>query len=65
MRDAPFLTVPDTISGAGNCPSDSLVESTGNNVSLLLRSELDKVHRIAGHADCKLRIVLRMCLSIQ
>ena len=41
------------------------MEGTGNNVSLLLGSELDKVHCISGYTDRKLRIVLGMLLSIQ
>ena len=41
------------------------MESTGNDVSLLLGSELDEVNGISGHADGQLRIVLGMLLSVQ
>ena len=45
--------------------SDALVESTGDNVCLLFRGQLDEVYSIAGYADGKLRIVLRMLLGVQ
>ena len=41
------------------------MECTGNNVSLLLGSELDEVNRISGHADGQLGIILGMLLSVQ
>jgi hypothetical protein len=41
------------------------VECTGDNVCLLFGSKLDEVYCIAGYADGKLRIVLRMCLRIK
>ena len=45
--------------------SDALVESSGDNIILLLGSQLDEVYRITGYADCQLRVFLRMLLSVQ
>lgn len=41
------------------------MECTGNNICLLFRGKLYKVYCISGNADCKLRIILRMLLSIK
>ncbi len=44
---------------------DSLMECTGDNVSLLLGCKFDKVYSVAGNSDGKLRIILGMLLSIK
>ena len=41
------------------------MERPRNNLILLLFRELDEIHRIAGNADCQLRILLRVLLRIQ
>ena len=41
------------------------MEGTGDDVSLLLGSELDEVDGISGYTDGQLRIVLGMLLSVQ
>ena len=45
--------------------SDGLMESTGDNVCLLFRSQFDEVYCVAGYTDRQLRIVLRMLLGVQ
>ena len=49
----------------GMCTLDCLVEGTADHIRLLLRSQLDEIHRITTHTDRELRIVLRMLLSVQ
>ena len=41
------------------------MEGTGDNVCLLLGSQLDEVNCISGYADGELRIILGMSLCIQ
>ena len=41
------------------------VERAGNHIRLLLRRQLDEIHRITGYADGQLGIFLRMLLCVQ
>lgn len=44
--------------------SDALVEGSGDNVILLLFSELYEVYSVARYTNCELRILLGMLLSV-
>lgn len=41
------------------------MEGSGDNIILLLLGELDEVNCITGYTDSKLRIILRVLLSVK